>query len=178
MQREIDEAFVERETPEDFTIDNDKTANWAIKKIKEEQEEHDRLQALINDERQELQAKQEEIDKRLEAKTGYLKSLLLGYFATVPHKETKTQASYKLLDGSLIFKKPSLSIVKPDDEQLLEYMERAGREDLIETKRSAKWGDFKKTLTIADDGQVISEDGEALDFITTEEKAGEFNVKG
>lgn len=178
MQREFDESFIDIETPESFTIDNDKTANWAIKKIKEEQEEHDRLQALIDDERQELQEKQAEIDKRLEAKTGYLKSLLYLYFEKVPHKETKTQASYKLLDGSLVFKKPSITLVRPDDEKLIAYMENSGREDLIETKKTAKWGEFKKTLTIADDGQIISEDGDVLDFITTEEKAGEFNVKG
>lgn len=101
----------------------------------------------------------------------------MNYFYTVPHKETKTQESYKLLDGSLVFKKPAVAIVKPDNDRLVAYLESAGREDLIETKKTAAWGEYKKTLTIADDGQVVSEDGEILDFIEVEEKAGEFNVK-
>ena len=167
----------ENEAPESFCIDNDRLAEWAIKKIKAEQAEHDRLQKLIDSEREELQKKQEEIDKQLESKTAFLKSLLYGYFETVEHKETKTQESYKLLSGSLVFKKPAVAIVKPDNDQLVAYLEKSGREDLVETKKTAAWGEYKKTLTIADDGQVVSEDGEILDFIQTEEKAGEFNVK-
>jgi hypothetical protein len=167
----------ENEAPESFCIDTDALANWAIKKIKAEQAEHDRLQKLIDEEREELQKKQEEIDKQLESKTAYFRSLLYGYFQTVEHKETKTQESYKLLSGSLVYKKPAVTIVRPDDEKLVAYLENAGREDMVETKKTAKWGEVKKTLTISYDGQVISEDGEILDFITTEEKAGEFNVK-
>lgn len=167
----------ESEAPESFCIDNDKLADWAIRKIHAEQEEHDRLQALIDSEREDLNKKQQEIDDRLQQKTGYLKSLLYGYFETVQHKETKTQESYKLLSGSLVYKKPSVSIVRPDNDQLVAYLENAGRGDLIETKKTAAWGEYKKTLTISYDGQVISEDGEILDFIATEEKAGEFNVK-
>ena len=129
--REIEDAYNDQEIQEGFTIDNDKTANWAIKKIKEEQEEHARLQAIIDDELAELTKKQEEINKRLENKTAYLKSLLYLYFEKVPHKETKTQSSYKLLDGSLVFKKPSISIVRPDNDQLVAYLESTGREDLV-----------------------------------------------
>lgn len=177
MQREFEEDYIERETPEGFTIDSDVKANWALKKIREAKEEHDRLQAIIDAEFNELAAKQERINKKLESETSYLRGLLYLYFQTVEHKETKTQETYKLLDGSLVFKKPSRSIVKPDNDQLVAYLESVGREDLIEVKRTAFWGDYKKTLTIADDGQVVSEDGEILDFIQTEEKAGEFNVK-
>lgn len=167
----------ESEAPESFCIDTDKLAEWAIKKIKAAQAEHDRLQKLIDEEFAELAAKQEENNKRLQSETGYLKSLLYGYFQTVEHKETKTQESYKLLSGSLVYKKPAVAIVKPDNDQLVAYLEKSGREDLVETKKTAAWGEYKKTLTISYDGQVISEDGEILDFIQTEEKAGEFNVK-
>ena len=37
MQREFDEEFIERETPEGFVVDTDAKANWALKKIKEEE---------------------------------------------------------------------------------------------------------------------------------------------
>lgn len=167
----------ESEAPESFRIDDDKLADWAIRKIRAEQEEHDRLQRLIDSEREDLDKKQQEIDERLQQKTSFLKHLLYEYFEGVEKKETKTQQSYKLLSGSLVFKKPSVSIARPDNDQLVAYLEESGREDLIEVKKSATWGEFKKTLTISSDGQVVSEDGEVIDFITTEEKAGEFNVK-
>ena len=114
-----------------FVVDNDRAAEWCLKKIKEEQEEHARLQAIIDDEFAELAKKQEEINKRLENKTAYLKRLLYLYFEKVPHKETKTQETYKLLSGSLVFKKPSISIVRPDNDQLVAYLESTGREDLV-----------------------------------------------
>ena len=175
--RETAEDYFERETPEGFAINDDKTAEWALKKIKAAQAEHDRLMDLVTAERDELNEKALELDRRLESETGYLKALLYNYFETVEKKETKTQQSYKLLSGSLVFKKPSVSIVKPDNDQLVAFLESVGREDLIEDKRTAAWGEYKKSLTIADDGQVVSEDGEILDFIEVEQKAGEFNVK-
>ena len=56
-------------------------------------------------------------------------------------------------------------------------MESNGFEKLIETKKSAKWGDFKKEIEIKD-GQVILDDtGEVLDWIQTEEDPGKFEVK-
>ena len=165
------------ELNEGFVVDNDKKAEYCIKKIKAAQAEHDRLMELVNAEIEELNLKALELDNKLESETGYFKALLYNYFETVEHKETKTQESYKLRSGSLVFKKPAVSIVKPDNDQLVAYLQSIDREDLIETKMTAAWGEYKKTLTIADDGQVVSEDGEVLDFIQTEEKAGEFNVK-
>lgn len=165
------------ELNEAFVVDNDKKAEYCIKKIKAAQAEHDRLMELAHAEYEELDKKVAEIDRKLESDTNYYKALLYGYFETVEHKETKTQESYKLLSGSLVYKKPSVSIVKPDEEKLLAYLRQADHMEYIETKESVRWGELKKTLTLTDTGEIISEDGEVLDFIQTEEKAGEFNVK-
>lgn len=175
--REFDEEFIKRETPEGFVVDDDKKAEYCLKKIKAAQAERDRLIALVNAEWDELDQKAKQIEQKYESETGYLKALLYRYFETVEKKETKTQQSYKLLSGSLVFKKPSVSIIKPDNDRLVAYLESAGREDLIQTTKTAAWGEWKKTLTLTDDGEVLSEDGEILDFVTIEEKAGEFNVK-
>jgi hypothetical protein len=132
---------------------------------------------LIQAEREELNKKAEELSDHLESETGYLKSLLFKYFETVEKKETKTQQSYKLLSGSLVFKKPQIKIVKPEETKLVEFMENNGYEKLVETKKSAKWADFKKEIEIKD-GQVILDDtGEVLDWIVTEEDPGRFEVK-
>ena len=159
-------------------IDDDTKANWALKKIREATAEADRLKAIITAERDELAAKEQKINEKLDRDTGYLKSLLYGYFETVEHKATKTQESYKLLDGSLVYKKPARKIVKPENEaQLVAYLEGAAP-DMIETVKKAAWGEFKKVLTVDEGGTVINaETGEVLDFIGTEETAGSFDVK-
>ena len=160
-----------------FVINNDSRATWALKVIKYETEETERLLKIADQQIEQLRKKKEEIVGSLERRTGYLKSLLYNYFKTVPTKETKTQQSYKLLDGSLVFKKPSVKIVKPEETKLIEFMENNGYEKLVETKKSAKWADFKKEIQIKD-GQVILDDtGEVLDWIVTEEDPGRFEVK-
>jgi hypothetical protein len=162
---------------EEFQITDDKSAEWALKKIKAAEAEYNRLMELIQAEREELNKKAEELSDHLESETGYLKSLLFKYFETVEKKETKTQQSYKLLSGSLVFKKPQIKIVKPEETKLVEFMENNGYEKLVETKKSAKWADFKKEIEIKD-GQVILDDtGEVLDWIVTEEDPGRFEVK-
>ncbi len=168
------------ETREEFQITDDKSAEWAIKKIKAAEAEYIRLMELIQAEREELNKKAEELSNHLESETGYLKSLLFKYFETVEKKETKTQQSYKLLSGSLVFKKPQIKIVKPEDEigsqALLEYLE-VNQPELIETIKKPAWGEFKKNLTITEDGVVDMATGEKLEFVQTEETAGSFDVK-
>ena len=162
---------------EGFVIDNDNKANWALKKIREATAEADRLKAIITAERDELAEKEKQINEKLDHETGYLKGLLYSYFETVEHKATKTQESYKLLDGSLVYKIPTRKITKPDDEALVAYLKQNAPE-LVKTVETPAWGEFKKALMVADDGTVVNSDtGEVLDFIGIEETAGSFDVK-
>ena len=89
-----------------FTIDSDKKADWAIGKIKEEQENTIRLRQIAISKIVELQNKIKELDERTERRTGNLKALLMDYMQTVkPTKQTKTQTQYELLSGKLVWKK-------------------------------------------------------------------------
>ena len=163
---------------EGFTVDSDVRANWCLKKIKDEQDEAQRLKDIIRAERDQLLAKEQEIDKRLADKTGFLKGKLYEYFGKVEHKATKTQETYKLLDGSLVYKKPSKKIVKPeDDAELIKYLEETEPE-LVETVKKPLWGEFKKLLHVTDDGKVIDTSvGVELDFIKAEDSEASFEVK-
>ena len=169
------EDFTEQEG---FEITNDNLANWACKKIKEATEEADRLKKIITAERKELDSKEKAINEKLANETGYLKGLLFTYFGKVDHKETKTQSTYKLLDGSLVFKKPARKIVKPESEtELVQYLEQ-NAPMLVETIKKPAWGEFKKSLTMTDTGEVVdTTTGEVVDFIKTEETEASFDVK-
>ena len=103
----------------EFTIDSDKAAEWALKKVLAAKKERERLIALVVVEQEELDRQIEQIDKRYEQETSYLLMKLSEYFKTVEHKETKTQESYQLLSGKLVYKKPSQKVEQ--DEDVLSY---------------------------------------------------------
>ena len=177
---DVDEnvIYYEGEKKHDFAVDNDYTANWALKAIKEHIAEADRLKAIIANERVELDKKEKDIDERLARETGYLKSLLYKYFGTVKHKDSKTQESYKLLDGSLVFKKPSQKMV-PDREKLIAYCEKNNMPEFIKVKKDIDWESYKKECEIVDGHVVNVQTGDMLpeDMIQIEEKPGSFDIK-
>lgn len=164
---------------EKFVIDNDKKADWAIAQIKEAEAERDRLVELAREQLKDLTDRIDEINDKCDNDTAYLKSLLCEYFRTVPHKETKTQETYKLLSGSLVMKKPSVKIDHNDD-KLIEYLENNDGGDYIKLKKSVDWAEFKKNLIITDSGEIVdSELGTVIDssVCSLEEVPASFNIK-
>lgn len=176
MEEEIYE-MMESES-EGFKIENDNTCDWAIKTIKKETEEIERLIKIADSEIEELQQKKEALKKSLESKTGYLKSKLFEYFGQVEHKETKTQASYKLLSGSLVFKKPTQKM-EPNREKLLEYVKANNMPEFVKTKEDIDWAAYKKECQIVDGKVVNTQTGDLLpeDLIEVQDVPGEFDVK-
>lgn len=163
---------------ENFTITNDKTADWALTKIHEAEAERDRLIELAEEQIKDLTGRIEELKEKCDNEAGFLRSCLKMYFETVPTKETKTQKSYKLLAGTLVLKKSSQKITH-DDGKLLEYLEKNDGAEYIKVKKSVDWAEFKKTLTIAD-GKVVDTDlGEIIpeDVCGVEEVPEAFTVK-
>lgn len=163
-----------------FKITNDQTADWAVTQIHEAEEERDRLVALALNQIEELKVKIEDLNTKCDNDTAFLKSCLFEYFGTVKHKETKTQESYKLLSGSLIFKKPSVKIAHNDD-ALIQYLENNDGADYIKIKKTVDWAEFKKQLAISDDGGAVidKELGVVLseEICSVEEVPASFNIK-
>jgi phage host-nuclease inhibitor protein Gam len=139
---------------ETFKIENDKAADWAITQIQEAESERDRLITLAQDQITDLEDRIKELAAKCDRDTAYLKSLLAEYFETVKSKETKTQKTYKLLSGTLVFKKESTKI-EHNDEELLKYLEENEGKDYIKIKKSVDWAEFKKNLTISETGEII-----------------------
>jgi hypothetical protein len=158
---------------ETFKIENDKTAEWALKKVKESEDERDRLITLAEEEIKDLEDRINELKEKCNNDTGFLKSCLKMYFETVPHKATKTQESYKLLSGTLVYKKPSAKIIH-DDEALIKALDGT---EYVEIKRSLKWGDYKKNLTIEKDKVLDTTTGEVIDACKVETVPGDFSIK-
>ena len=164
---------------EGFVIDDDNKADWALKKIKEEKIQTDRLKAIALNQIVELQNKMVELDNEYDRKTSFLKEQLKNYFASIDEgkKETKTQYSYRLLSGTLVFKKPSKKINKTDDEAVIEYLAESGRDEFIKISASVNWAEFKKQLEITDNGVVDKETGAVVTGIEIEDVPETFDIK-
>lgn len=174
----IDERIsIEEEETEvsEFTIETDEMAEWALKKVLAAKKEKERLSDLIDAERKALDRKQEEIDSRFENETSYLIFKLNEYFQTVEHKETKTQESYQLLSGKLVFKKPTQKI-EQNEEALLEWCKTNAPEYVV-TKQSVAWGQIKKCMQIAGDVVIYGATGEIVSGVAIAETPGTFDVK-
>lgn len=128
-----------------FRITDDRCADWAIRKIADERSEYDRLKALAD------------------------------FFATVPHKETKTTEKYRLLSGTLTFKKGTTK-TKLDETKLVPWLKANGYGELVKVEESTRWADLKKLLSYTGDIATLTETGEIVEGVTVYETPGIFTV--
>ena len=166
------------ELNETFTVKDDNTADWALRAIRDDEAERDRLIAIANHQIEELNAQIEEIREKYDRKTAFLKACLAMYMNDVPHKETKTQETYQLLTGKLVLKKASQKMV-PNDEALVKYLETEKCSELIKVIRKPDWATVKKSLTIMDGDVVNTMTGEVIDptIIAIEDVPASFDIK-
>ena len=178
---ELEEMLEDLETQEEpdterFEIIDDNFADWALRKIAEVQKEYERLASIAMMQIEEINAKLKHMEEKAERRTSFLKRCLYRYFQTVPHKATKTQESYKLFSGSLVFKLPAVKMVK-DDEELLKYLRSNNLNQYIKVKEEPAWVEFKKNLEIVDGVVINTLTGEVVEVVKVEEDAGSFEVK-
>lgn len=168
------------EQPEDerkgFSINDDNVADWALRKIAEENAELDRLKDLAEQQIEEINLKIKHEEDVVNRRTSFLKGCLNQYFNSVPHKSTKTQESYKLLSGSLVMKLASQKMIK-DDAELVEYFHKNDMSEYIKTEEKPMWAEFKKNLSIVDGKVIDITTGEVVDVVKVEQVPESFDVK-
>lgn len=172
-------TFAEEAAPEGaekWRIKDDGSADWAIRKIADEKAEFERIKALADEQIARIIEKVDAAQKRYENGTAFLTSKLAEYFETVPHKETKTKHSYRLLSGTLV-KKIGGTSMKQDSEKLLEYLKASGNSDMIKLTEEPKWGEFKKRLEIVNDKIIDTETGEIVEGVELVGKPDTFAVE-
>ena len=153
---------------EQFVIDTDEKALWALKKIKEARDDRDMWVAWYKQ-------KIEEITAATDENTANLETMLSAYFDTVPHKKTKTQESYTLPGGKLILKTQNPEY-KRDDKTVIEWLKNNGQEQFVKTKEELDWAGLK-AVTAAFEGQIVTEDGEIIPGIEVVEREPKFVVE-
>lgn len=148
-----------------FTIDNDAKAEWALRKIAKIEKDAQKWETFYA-------AQTDKVWQQAEADKAYFMGLLESYFATVPHKTTKTQESYTLPGGKLIRKAQQPAYTR-DDAQLLPW---AKENALYKVVESPDWVNIKKRVTVNGTTAVDTETGEIIPGITVEQRPPVFQV--
>ena len=173
-----EQKMIPEEQQEGFKIDSDSKAEWAVKRIKEAEREQNRLLALVDEERAELDVREKEIIDNYVKKTDGLKALLEEYlraqYAKEEARETNTQITYQLLSGKLVYKKSGLEL-KQNADVLVNWC-KEHLPDAVKVTYTPKWAEIKKNIKVVDGVPVYAPTGEVVDGVEEAYVASKFNV--
>ena len=173
-----EQKMIPEEQQEGFKIDSDSKAEWAVKRIKEAEREQNRLLALVDEERAELDVREKEILDNYAKKTDGLKALLEEYlraqYAKEEARETNTQITYQLLSGKLVYKKSGLEL-KQNADVLVNWC-KEHLPDAVKVTYEPKWSEIKKNIKVVDGVPVYAPTGEVVDGVEEAYVASKFNV--
>lgn len=151
-----------------FHVTDDKAAEWCMKKIREAETDRAMWKAHY-------EAQMEKVNKAADESIAYFTGKLEEYFATVPHKATKTQESYTLPGGKLVLKQQQPKF-ETDDDKLVPWLEANGRTGLVKIKKSADWSTLKKSLNFVGEN-AVTVDGEIVPGVKVEQRPNVFKVE-
>ena len=157
---------------EDF-LDDDVVVGFVGKPIMNDDEADEALRLIAEKEASKAQL------MKIKAQNQYVidneKARLRNYFESVPHKVSKTQESYELPSGKLIWKDRDPDFERQDD-KVLEWLKNNGKSDLIKVKEELKWAGLKKELIFNNGEAFLKETGEKVPGITAIERDREFTI--
>ena len=173
-----EQKMIPEEQQDGFKIDSDSKAEWAVKRIKEAEREQNRLLALVDEERAELDVREKEILDNYAKKTDGLKALLEEYlraqYAKEEARETNTQITYQLLSGKLVYKKSGLEL-KQNADVLVNWC-KEHLPDAVNVTYTPKWAEIKKNIKVVNGIPVYAPTGEVVDGVEEAYVASKFNV--
>lgn len=153
-----------------FRVKDDKSAEWCLQKIREAQQEAERWKAHY-------QLQMEKVQQEADSSVAFFEGLLSEYFATVPHKETRTQQSYSLPSGKLVLKRQQPQFTT-DDTTLVPWLKGNAMGEFVKVKESADWAALKKLVTVTPDGaSVMDENGEVIPGVAVTQRPDIFKVE-
>lgn len=161
---------------EEFRVDDDAKAEWALRKILARRKERDRMLALIKAETMRLEEKRKAVEKSCDNDTNWLEYQLRAYMETVECRHLKASDKYKLLSGTLVRKHATVDF-KRDDEAIIKWLEGRGMYGMIQIVKKPCWAELKKLCEVSGDSVVLAGTGEIIEGITAEESEGQFVIE-
>ena len=165
---------------ERFEVTDTASAEWCMEKLAEKAAERQQ----VEEQYQKMIARYEKWRadslEKLDSDEAYFNQLLAPWAAE--QLEGTKKKSITLPSGRVGFRAGSKAFmlngekVASANPGLLEFVKGADS-SFIETKESVKWGEYKKTLKVIDDGQVITADGEIVPDMVVEVGPARFYVE-
>ena len=168
---------------ERFAVTDEASAEWCLEKM----EENAKARALIEDQYKQMIARYEkwraDALAEIESSDAYLKGLLL------PWAQEKVadgkKKSVKLPSGRVGFRAGGETWKMGDEKieattpALLAFVKGNDR-SFVAVKESVRWGDYKKTLRVMEDGRVATSDGQIIEGMTVTKGEPSFyvNIEG
>ena len=163
-----------------FEVTDMASAEWCMEKLAEKAAERQQ----VEEQYQKMIARYEKWRadslEKLDSDEAYFNQLLAPWAAE--QLEGTKKKSITLPSGRVGFRAGSKAFMLNGDKvtstnpSLLEFVKGADS-SFIETKESVKWGEYKKTLKVADDGQVVTADGEIVPDMVVEVGPAQFYVE-
>src|SRR5690625_2507636 len=173
LQDFLDEQ--ERVNEKGFIVDNEQKANWALRKIKELQQEIEDNTRLAEKEIDKIERWKTKQNEQLADSVLYFESLLNDYAAR-KRAEDPNFKSMSLPNGRIGYRKqqPRWNY---DDETLLKYLERTELDELIRVSKAPNKAEIRKQFEVVGDKVINTETGEVVEGIDIVHRDEVFNVR-
>lgn len=165
------------EVKQRFKIENLDSLNWAFRKLSALQAQKREIQQLAQAEMDRIHEWEEAELKSIQNSYDFFTSLITEYHSTILAEDPKK----KTIATPYGKAKSRLSKETPDkvnEDLMLEHIKSSGMDEYI--KESVKWGDFKKSLNIAEiDGKkvAVDENGQVVEGVTIKPESVTFSVE-
>lgn len=160
---------------ESFKVDTDEKANWALRKIKQFQEQQKENTALAEAEIEKIDEWLKSENEKLQGDIDYFTSLVAEYAIKKREDDPKFK-SKKLPNGRMGFRKQQPKFHYKDD-LLVESLKKSGRTDLIRVKETPDKTAVKKNFIVQGDKLIDPDTGEVIEGVTIEHREETFEVK-
>lgn len=185
MNQIIDYELIELETPKEFEhvvqrfiIQDVEQLNWAFRKLRAINKKQTEIESLAQAEYDRIKNWEIENTKKLKDSREYFEGLIEEYAQEKRNKDEnykKDSTPY----GELIFRKQQPEYVYDDEktEELIQYLQNQGRDDLLRYKTEINKADIKKAFAQQGDTLVDETTGEIIPHIQVIEREDKLNIK-
>lgn len=156
-----DEDENEELVQKQFVVDSLSSADWVMRKIKENK---DRSGEIIDYAKEEIQRLQQFIKKeeaRRDNNVAYLEHLLENYL--LQRREEDPNFKLKTVTGTASTRKSTSW--NYDEDKLIDFLKKNDMAEFIRVKEEVNKTDFKKAAIVTDSGVVVTEAGEVIDGV-------------
>ena len=159
LKHELDDIVADEEKQRGFRINDDGAASWAMRKLAEINDQLLSNEQIHKQETERLNLWLTEVNKPLESKTLFFKSILEDYARR--ERNEKDRKTISLPHGK-VSTRPASDKWETDTATLLAFLKTNELTDLIKVKEEPSMTAVKNAFTVTPDGQVLTAEGEIV----------------